>query len=218
MKDSKNLFKELAQSGASDKELQQFQSVVERLASVSSIQRSNKHKVNFLRNSEAKRSRYINKHFFVPAIAFVLFLLIGGSVVKAQTTLPGDSLYPVKRLSEDIYSKLNPNFRNDVIVRRSEEIKEMTEQKRDSTNVEKTIRDYQEEVSKQEKHDDKTFEESQKNLREAAEKATEENKKEIEKTLMFRKSNGSKEVKGEETKNEKLQELERPREKESKKD
>lgn len=41
-----------------------------------------------------------------PAIVFLVFVLTGGSVVASRNSLPGDTLYPIKMLREDVESKI----------------------------------------------------------------------------------------------------------------
>ncbi|MCL4354775.1 hypothetical protein M1349_04920 [Patescibacteria group bacterium] len=199
----KEIIEELKMEGASEEELSDFSFLMDRFRVVSKIERSFKHKRTFLEpiaiEEKSKRFSFFGKWLFVPAIAFLLFILIGGSsVIRAQESVQGEALYPVKILSEKAYSIINPEFKDQIIVRRSQEIKKLTEEKKDQKKVEKTIKDYQKETER--KHSQEKIKESQENLKSAREHATIENKKEIEKLLLPEKKEDDKEVKGSEHK------------------
>jgi len=182
---NKEIINELKMEGATDSELSQLNLMMDKLQSVSKIERSFKHKRTFLEPVETVKQYkklFTLKWLLVPSIAFLFLLLIGGvSVIRAQSSLPGESLYLVKILSEKAYSLIDPKFKDEIIVRRSEEIKKLTEEKKDPARVGETIKDYQIEVKKE--HSIEKIKESQENLESAKEHAAVENRKEIEKVL-----------------------------------
>lgn len=182
---NKELVDELKMAGARKEEIGSLQFIMEKLSPASEIERSFKHKRNFLERGtfSPKRKFVLPRWFFAPTIAFILLLLIGATVAKAQGSIPGDPLYPVKRLSENLYSAVNPNFKNQEIIRRSEEVKKLTEENNNAAKVEKAVNDYQKVISNSGKNNQKIIEQSQENLEAAREKAYGESKRLIEKVL-----------------------------------
>lgn len=83
--------------------------------------------------------------------AITLMILLGGvfiGLVKAsQSSLPGDTLYPVKRLTETISTSVlgNQQMR---IEKRAEEVVGVAKQKNNPVLLEETVKKYEEAVSK----------------------------------------------------------------------
>lgn len=179
------LFEELKIEGASEKELEELVPVLNRLSAVKKHERSYLLKRKFLeeKTMEVKRFAFFPKWFFAPAIAFSLFLLIGVASVTyaSQKTLPGDSLYPIKRLTESARTLIDSNFKKDAIVRRSVEVRRLTEEKQEKPKlINKAIDDFKKESEDNEKHDVSKVQESIKNLEEATRNVSGEEKKQIE--------------------------------------
>lgn len=183
------LIKELESQNVSKEELEGFSDILLKISRVLNIERSYAHKMSFLEN--LRKSLKEEKKFFLPfrilapalALVLLLFIFIAG-VVNAQKSLPGQPLYPVKRLSENIVKAVNPSFKDEIIKRRSEEIKELTNQKKDSDLLKKTINDYKDELKEKGKLNPVKIQETKKNLEEAKDKSGEEDKKEIEKAII----------------------------------
>ena len=107
--------------------------------------------------------------------------LAGASVFASQGSLPGEPLYSVKRLSETVLERINPEFKNEIPVRRSEEVKSLIERNEDDDAVKKSLDDYQKQSSES---DNKTsIKKAEDNLKEAQEGASEKSKEEIERVL-----------------------------------
>lgn len=52
------------------------------------------------------RFYFWQRSILMPTIVFLVFLLTGGTVAVSRRSLPGDTLYPIKMLSENIESKV----------------------------------------------------------------------------------------------------------------
>ena len=82
--------------------------------------------------------------------AMLIFLLSGGLIglVKAsQNTLPGDVLYPLKRLSESVTSAISKD-KQIKVEKRAEEVVGVAKQKNDPVVLKDAVKDYQKAVSK----------------------------------------------------------------------
>ena len=114
----------------------------------------------------------------------ILFALAFGTLVHAQQSIPGESLYTVKRWSEGVASTIWPDFKSTLPVRRSAEVQALVKQQRqDVALLQETLADYQEEVhTMQERSLAPTphLAESITILEEAKENASSEGKQEIE--------------------------------------
>ena len=124
------------------------------------------------------------------------------TAVAAQKSLPGDSLYGVKRLTEKARTAVDPSFQGEVVVRRSEEVKRLSEEKKESGLIKQTVNDYEKEAKDLNGINTDKIDESKKNLEEAKQNVSEEDKKEIERVLEDRSQESNNEVKSLETKNE----------------
>lgn len=121
--------------------------------------------------------------FFVPAFAAILLLLtIGSSVVIAsQKSLPGEPLYPVKRAAESVKAKIMPEFKQELVVRRGEEVKQIVEKKEDPQLLQDSLRQVREQAK--ENRNSSKVEESIKKLEEAKKGSSKTEEDEIEKTV-----------------------------------
>jgi len=197
----KKLFEELKAEGASGKEMEELIPVLNKLAVIKKHERSYILKRKFLEDKvvSSKRSTFFVKWFFAPAIAFSLLLFVGAvsASYASQKSLPGDPLYPVKRLTEDARTLIDPNFKNEKIVRRSEEIKKLTEEKEEKPKfINKAIDDFRKESEDSRTHDTKKVQESLKNLEDAKQNVSGEEKKQIERVIEKTENNqDNKEVK-----------------------
>ena len=184
------LKKELQSQSVLEEEARELMEALNKISKLSKTERSYAFKRSFLDSLSEKEKTDRKTFLFLPrvyvtALAFVLllFIFIAG-IVNAQKSLPGQPLYPIKVLSENIVKAVNPSFKDEIIKRRSEEIKNLTEQKKDSDLLKKTINDYNDELKDTRTINKVKIEESQKNLEEAKEKSEKENKKEIEKAII----------------------------------
>lgn len=181
------LFNQLKETGFLDRELGEFDAVLNKLSSVSKIERSFTVKRKFLEGEIQPvfaGKPFWSKWFFAPVITFALLILIStATVVKAQASFPGELLYPVKRLSENAYVLVNPRFKNEMVIRRSQEVKKLIEENKGPVLLNKTINDYQKEVKDEDDHNQGKIEESRQVLEQAKENASGEDRKDIENAL-----------------------------------
>lgn len=181
------LIDELKAAGAQDKEAEELSVLSQKLSEVSKLERSFAFKKKFLERDIIDNSSYRSfwsKWTVIPAVAFCLIFFVGfATVVSAEKSFRGKPLYPIKRLSEGIISFINPSFKNEVLRRRSEEIKELSD-KKDGADFQKTVEDYEKELSENKRIAPEKFEESRKNLEEAKKKSLDENREDIERLII----------------------------------
>ena len=184
-----DLTKELKIRGLSQAQADELGEVAGSLRQIGRFPRSEEVKEQFLVKllGTRKKELFVWPRLFAPTIAFVLILLVlaSGSVALAQKSLPGDVLYPIKRLSENIAVSLKPSLEQGIVVRRSQEVKDLVEQKEDPGLVKDTLDDFSEDSqkAKSEGHANGNIEEGVRNLEEAKERSSDDEKKQIEETL-----------------------------------
>src|SRR3989344_159508 len=114
MMQNDDLTKELKIRGLSQAQADELGEVAGNLRQIGRFSRSEEVKEQFLVSlfGTRKKELVVWPRLFAPAFAFVLILVVlgTGSVVFAQKSLPGDFLYPVKRLSENVAVSLNPEL------------------------------------------------------------------------------------------------------------
>ena len=184
-----DLTKELKIRGLSQAQADELGEVAGSLRQIGRFPRSEEVKEQFLVRllGARKKESFAWSRLFAPAVAFVLILavLASGSVVLAQKSLPGDFLYPVKRLSENAAVSLNPEFEQKIVVRRSQEVKDLVEQKEDPGLVKDTLDDFSKDSqkAKSEGHANGNIEEGVRNLEDARERSSDDERRQIEETL-----------------------------------
>lgn len=184
-----DLVKELKIRGLSQAEAEELNRLSRSLGQIGRFSRSEKVKDQFLTNllGAKKKQLFVWPHLFAPAVAFVLILIFlgAGSVVFAQKSLPGDFLYPVKRLSENVAVSLKPELEQEIVVRRSQEVKDLVEKKEDPGLVKNTLDEFSEETKKAKSrgYANGNLEEGVKNLEEARERSSEGERRQIEEVL-----------------------------------
>lgn len=180
----KNLIKDFKKEGALEKEAEDFAFLSKNLSNLYNFERSQDLKNKFLDQNIYFRNKYfVSKQMFATVILLLVLLLGFTSVVSAQNSLPGQPLYPVKIASENIISAINPSFKSEILKRRSEEIKELSD-KKDGANFHNTVNEYEKELNENKKINPQKIEESRKNLEEAQKNSLEENRKDLERMLI----------------------------------
>ncbi len=208
----KELIQELQSEGVLKEEAEELLEVIHKASQVAKTDRSYLSKMAFLEKIEtlsrkdSKRMFAFSPRFLAPALAFVILLFIlVTEVVNAQKSLPGQPLYGLKRLSENIAKTVDPSFKSEVVIRRSEEIKSLTEEKKDGNLLKKTVNDYKNALRNNTNINQDSIEESQKNLEEAKNQSAGSGKKEIESAIISTqdqiKSRDENNVEGKKTKN-----------------
>ncbi|MCL6096827.1 MAG: hypothetical protein M1444_04085, partial [Patescibacteria group bacterium] len=184
MNDIDKLIKELKDENIPDKEAEELAFLSKNLSNLYNFERSPVFKNKFLnQDTSFKNKFFLSKQIF--AAAFLSFVLLLGftSVVSAQNSLPGQPLYPVKKLSENIFSAINPSFKGEILKRRSEEIKNLSG-KKDGADFHNTVDEYEKELEENKKINPEKMEESRKNLEEAKENSLDEHKKDLERVII----------------------------------
>lgn len=107
---------------------------------------------------------YFYKHGAV--VAGIVLILILGSVFSlfqvAQGSLPGEPLYPVKKISEEVMSVAKPQVK---VENRAREIVDMAKNRKDQKKLEKTIKEYEENVEKERRKASRSEKEKEKLIR-----------------------------------------------------
>lgn len=116
--------------------------------------------------------------------ALLLFILTGGSITlvqAAQGSLPGEPLYPVKRLSENVTLLVSKDTKSKV-KNRGQEIIGLSEKNEDSDRLEKVVQEYKntvletkqetEKSGKNEEEFEKILKEQEKQFEEAIKKGS----------------------------------------------
>ena len=184
-----DLTKELKIRGLSQAQADELGEVAGSLRQIGRVPRSEEVKEQFLVKllGTRKKELFVWPRLFAPTIAFVLILLVlaSGSVALAQKSLPGDVLYPIKRLSENIAVSLKPSLEQGIVVRRSQEVKDLVEQKEDPELVKNTLDDFSEDSqkAKSEGRANGNLEEGVRNLENARERSSDDERKQIDETL-----------------------------------
>lgn len=180
--DLNNLINELKAEGASEKEAEELFLFSKNMGNLLNIERSDELKNKFLTKIVPQQKIHRKMYYF--ATIFSIILLLGfSSVVEAQKSIPGDTLYPVKIASESVVKFIDPSFKSEVLKRRSKEIKDLSG-KNKSVEFHKTVKVFEKELSENKDIDVKDIEESRKNLEEAKREYLEEDTEDLEKVIM----------------------------------
>lgn len=184
----KQLEIELLEQGASGEELLGLVEFKNRITKFSDVRRSEAFKKSFLQKLEQKENHgqfFVPGRLFTPSflIALLMFILITG-IISAQNSLPGQTLYPVKILSENIIKTVNPSFKDEILKRRSQEIKTLTQEKKNSGQLNNTINKYEKDLEENKTVDPIKIEQSRKNLEDARDNSEDEDKKGIEHVII----------------------------------
>lgn len=193
----KELEGELKEEGALEKEAGDLAIFSKNLSNLYSFERSSEFKHKFLEQELLIKNRFfVSRQMFATAFLSLVLLLGVTSVVGAQGSLPGQPLYPIKIASENIASFISPSFKDEVLQRRSIEIKELSG-KKDGDNFHNTVSEYEKELNENKTITPKKIKEVQKNLEEAKINSLDEHKEDLERVIIQTESRQG-EVKGDE--------------------
>lgn len=195
------LIKELIESGAEvseAKDLANFGSSLQGTVFQRSLQFKSHQADILLAKTPAKQKFDLRKLLAPIGLALASLSVVTASAFAAQSSIPGDPLYPIKRLSEKVFQTIDPQFKNEIPVRRSQELKDLIEKKQNESLIKKSIEDYKQTESVKSETD--SSKKAQENLRQAEEKATGDSKLEINKIIEQGKVQGET-IKGSEKKN-----------------
>ena len=176
MKDfNKELRDELQAAGARPDELASLEALAGSLAQLST------EPAPLFRFTRPVRPRWQRLH--VPAAALACLVVVVGLVYMAQSSLPGEKLYGVKRLSENTAVALHSSYRATVMIHRAEEVKELVAHNAASQKVLATLADYSAQAAMYKMPSYSTLEYCKANLVEARAFATPAEQRAIDVTL-----------------------------------
>lgn len=195
----KKLAEELKSEGALENEAEELALLSKNLSNLYAFERSSDFKAKFLEQELLTKNKFFISRQMFAAVFLSLILLLGfTSVVGAQNSLPGQPLYPIKIASENIASFINPSFKDEILKRRSEEIKELSD-KKDGNTFHDVVDEYEKELNENKEINPKKIEESRRNLEEARVNSLDEHKEDIDRVIIKTESRQG-EVKGDEDK------------------
>ena len=191
--DINKIIKELENEGASKDEATQLAYFSKNLSNGLNFERSGETKRKFLEKvvritPPAKRNYFFLHRQLLASILGIMMLLGFATLVSAQDSIPGQPLYQVKRITENIVSSVNPSFNSEILKRRSVEIKALSKPTENSSlensqNVKNTIRDYEHVLNSDKAINKNAIEDSRTNLEEASQNSVDGDKQEIEDVL-----------------------------------
>lgn len=182
----KQLNREILESGASKQEADHLLNIARSLGAAPKLERQfifKKQKFRKLFGDGEKKGLFSWPKIFIPAFAAILMLLVlgGGVVLASQKSFPGEPLYGVKRASESVRAIIRPEFKEEIVVKRGEEIKEIVERKEDPKLLRDSLDELREEARKNRGRG--RTQESLERLEEAKRRSSGDEKDEIEKTV-----------------------------------
>lgn len=176
---------ELKKEGATANEAEELTLFAKNLSNSAKFERSFDLKIKFLNQNKDSKFRLsgLSRPVFATFLAIVLFVGFA-TLVRAQDSLPGQMLYPVKRATEDFLGAVSPSFKTQILIRRSDEIKKLSDpENKNYSNLNNAIKAYENELDKKTDLTTKEMEESVNNLKEATMVATDGSKFKIENIL-----------------------------------
>lgn len=180
----KKLIEELKDQNVLEDEAKNLAIFSKNLSNLYSFERSENSKIKFLEQKLLVKNRYFfSRQMFATAFLSLVLLLGVTSVVGAQGSLPGQPLYPIKIASENIASFINPSFKQEILNRRSEEIKQLSG-KKDGDNFHNTINEYEKELNDNKSISPQKIREVQNNLEEAKINSLDEQKSDLERVII----------------------------------
>jgi hypothetical protein len=164
---NKKLRQELRQAGASASETAELSAIASRLQAIS-----------------RPNVPSLGRPFWQFALATLSGLIVGaGLLAYAQTSLPGNWSYPLKRLSENTAVAIDPAYRATLMMRRSEEVKSLVNRHAGSNQVLATLGAYRSQAAAYKSTNYAAFEYCRNNLTQAASAARPSDQAAITQTL-----------------------------------
>jgi hypothetical protein len=152
------LIAELRASGAAPGEDQALASLAESVAELRGAEPS------LPKPSYAPRSRSSLLRWTTATLGLTVGVVL---VAFAQTSEPGSALYPVKRLSEQISLVVQPGYRDAIMDRRAQEVKDLVRDHRSPTLVGATLAAYRSDMASYRGHNYPAVEYCRDNLKQA---------------------------------------------------
>lgn len=205
-KNLKQLINELLSENASQKEAEELALFSKNLSNLLGLERKQALKDKFLEKDKiAVEKGYFQKKYAFAFLFSILLLLGFSSFVNAQKSLPGEPLYPLKIASENFVSAVHPSFKNEIVKRRSEEIRDLSG-KNENSHLNEAIKEYEKGLNSNKKINLDNIKESESNLEEAKHGSiSEQDRTDLERILIKtrERQKSIEDVKGEDTDNEK---------------
>ena len=97
---------------------------------------------------EARKVRFSGRPFWFATATLIAVIILGLTAgwKKVEAALPGDSLYPVKRFSEEIVSKVSKDSSMKMENRAKEVVDLVEKREEDEKALEETAKEYREEI------------------------------------------------------------------------
>ncbi len=176
-----NLRNELRSAGASDSEVSELAVLANDLKQL----KKSKDWLSIPLPQDRQQNRW--KKFIPIGLTSLTGLVLGMMlVILSQTVLPNSPLYAVQKLSDNVAIAVSPVYRGTVMMRRAQEVKQLTAEHANSSLVLATLADYQTEASAYKSVSDNypVFEYCKSNLQQAAAIAPNPERQAIDKTLL----------------------------------
>ena len=167
----RTLHKELRQAGASLQEVTELSQLARQLPELNGLP------------AKPKRSWW-TRFKPVPIAAAIGGLVVGAVLIAvAQGSMPGSALYPVKRLSEQAAVAADPSYRATLMMRRSQEVKQLVNRRAGQGRVLATLANYRRAAAAYKTDNYAAFEYCKTNLAQAAAAAPPAERAAIDSTL-----------------------------------
>lgn len=136
-----NLREELKLAGATNAETKEL------LPLATSLKRLKDSKDSLSKGKLPRRHQNRWKILWPIGIPSIMSLALGMAlVILSQTTLPGNLLYPVQKLSDNISMSVDPNYRGTVMMKRAQQVKQLIAEHASPNLVLAALADYQTEA------------------------------------------------------------------------
>ncbi len=131
-----NLSKELRSAGATDSEINELVVVVSKLKQLK-------------KTPQSSSKTFISFRKLLPVgVASLTGLVVGTAlIIVSQTVLPGNGLYPIQKLSDNLIISVNADYRGTVMMKRAQQVKQLIMRHASSKLVLATLADYQTEAA-----------------------------------------------------------------------
>jgi len=169
-KSYRTLKTELLSAGASATEADELASLAGRLRT--------------LRAAPERQKAALRFGLLPASLVAMVTLLVGMAVVSfSQSSLPGNVLYPVKRVSENTAVAANPSYRATLMMRRADEVRQLVANGASSGRVSATLDLYQTEAAAYKSENYPAFAFCRSNLQQAEKRANPAEKAQIAEVL-----------------------------------
>jgi hypothetical protein len=187
----RELQQELRDEGASPGEASQLEALAIQLQSLKSYRdyrdalEVSKKSVPAQKSAQKSARKSAMRTRLAP-IAIIIALLVGiglSLAILSQSSLPGQILYPVKKLSENAIATFDPDYKGTMMTRRSQEVKDLVSRHAGQGLVLSTIYAYQNDARGYKTYNYEVLEKCKDNLTAARRDASPDERRAIDATL-----------------------------------